>query len=75
MHDTFYFDEFDKDQGQSVLRTHTSPVQVRTMEEGEPPFRFISPEEPIDVTLIKHIHQCFIKLRVCQLIKKLTSVT
>ena len=43
MHDTFYFDEFDKSQGQSVLRTHTSPVQVRTMEEGEPPFRFISP--------------------------------
>ena len=42
MHDTFYFDEFDKSQGQSVLRTHTSPVQVRTMEEGEPPFRFIS---------------------------------
>ena len=36
MHDTFYFDEFDKDQGQSVLRTHTSPVQVRTMEKGEP---------------------------------------
>tara|TARA_Y100001970_G_scaffold119678_1_gene148426 strand:- start:511 stop:1596 length:1086 start_codon:yes stop_codon:yes gene_type:complete len=43
MHDTFYFDEFDKDQGQSVLRTHTSPVQVRTMEKGKPPFRFISP--------------------------------
>ena len=45
MHDTFYFDEFDKDQGQSVLRTHTSPVQVRTMEKGEPPFRFISPSD------------------------------
>jgi len=43
MHDTFYLDEFNDDQGQSVLRTHTSPVQVRTMEKGKPPFRFISP--------------------------------
>ncbi len=39
MHDTFYIagDE------QQVLRTHTSPVQIRTMEEGTPPFRFIAP--------------------------------
>ena len=29
--------------GQSLLRTHTSPVQVRTMEKGKPPFKFISP--------------------------------
>ena len=43
MHDTFYFDEFDKDQGQSVLRTHTSPVQVRTMEVQEPPIYIVAP--------------------------------
>lgn len=37
MHDTFYFD------ANTLLRTHTSPVQVRTMEQGEPPFRMICP--------------------------------
>jgi len=37
MHDTFYFD------ANTLLRTHTSPVQVRTMEHGEPPFRMICP--------------------------------
>jgi len=37
MHDTFYFD------ANTLLRTHTSPVQVRTMEHGEPPFRVICP--------------------------------
>jgi len=37
MHDTFYFDE------NTLLRTHTSPVQVRTMEQGKPPFRMICP--------------------------------
>jgi len=37
MHDTFYFDE------STVLRTHTSPVQIRTMENKEPPLRIIAP--------------------------------
>ncbi|HHI93789.1 MAG TPA: phenylalanine--tRNA ligase subunit alpha [Gammaproteobacteria bacterium] len=37
MHDTFYFDEH------TVLRTHTSPVQVRVMSEREPPLRIIAP--------------------------------
>ncbi len=37
MHDTFYFDEH------TVLRTHTSPVQIRVMEEREPPLRIIAP--------------------------------
>jgi len=37
MHDTFYFD------ANTLLRTHTSPVQVRTMAEGRPPFRMICP--------------------------------
>ncbi len=37
MHDTFYFDA-DK-----LLRTHTSPVQIRVMEEKQPPLRLIAP--------------------------------
>lgn len=37
MHDTFYFD------ANTLLRTHTSPVQVRTMENSEPPIRVICP--------------------------------
>ncbi|MAT91433.1 MAG: phenylalanine--tRNA ligase subunit alpha [Halioglobus sp.] len=37
MHDTFYVDEH------TVLRTHTSPVQVRVMENEEPPLRIICP--------------------------------
>jgi phenylalanyl-tRNA synthetase alpha chain len=42
MHDTFYF-EPKADGSRLLLRTHTSPVQVRTMESGKPPFRFICP--------------------------------
>lgn len=42
MHDTFYF-EPKADGSRLLLRTHTSPVQVRTMENGKPPFRFICP--------------------------------
>ncbi len=37
MHDTFYFDDG------SLLRTHTSPVQIRAMENQEPPLRIIAP--------------------------------
>ncbi len=47
MHDTFYL-ESQEDGEPLVLRTHTSPVQVRTMQAGQedksgPPFRFIAP--------------------------------
>ncbi len=37
MHDTFYFDDG------MLLRTHTSPVQIRVMENQEPPYRVIAP--------------------------------
>ena len=37
--DTFYCDE----EGKLVLRTHTSPVQVRAMERLQPPFRAVAP--------------------------------
>ena len=39
MHDTFYLDE----NKQRLLRTHTSPVQIRTMQKGKPPFKIIAP--------------------------------
>ena len=39
MHDTFYLDE----KKQKLLRTHTSPVQIRTMIDNEPPFKIIAP--------------------------------
>ena len=41
-HDTFYFNE-RADGSRMVLRTHTSPVQIRTMENTEPPIRIIAP--------------------------------
>lgn len=37
MHDTFYFD------AHYLLRTHTSPVQIRTMTNNEPPIRIVCP--------------------------------
>jgi len=39
MHDTFYLDNNKK----LLLRTHTSPVQIRTMLKGKPPFKIIAP--------------------------------
>jgi len=44
MHDTFYFpDDMARDAQKMVLRTHTSPVQIRTMTSQEPPIRIIAP--------------------------------
>jgi len=37
MHDTFYFDEH------LLLRTHTSPVQIRVMKDAKPPVKVIAP--------------------------------
>ncbi|RVQ04372.1 phenylalanine--tRNA ligase subunit alpha [Sinorhizobium meliloti] len=42
MHDTFFFAPDEKGE-RKVLRTHTSPVQIRTMEAGQPPIRIIIP--------------------------------
>ncbi len=42
MHDTFYLQAAD-DEEPKVLRTHTSPVQIRTMMSQEPPIRIIAP--------------------------------
>jgi phenylalanyl-tRNA synthetase alpha chain len=55
MHDTFYFGNG------SLLRTHTSPVQIRTMQERKPPFRLIAPGRVYrcdsDVTHTPMFHQ------------------
>ena len=55
MHDTFYLKD------KQVLRTHTSPVQVRCMENNEPPFRIIAPGRVYrcdsDVTHTPMFHQ------------------
>ncbi|MFN4291251.1 MAG: phenylalanine--tRNA ligase subunit alpha [Permianibacter sp.] len=55
MHDTFYFD------ATRLLRTHTSPVQVRVMESQQPPIRIIAPGRvyrcDYDVTHSPMFHQ------------------
>jgi phenylalanyl-tRNA synthetase alpha chain len=55
MHDTFYFPDG------RLLRTHTSPVQVRTMKEKSPPLRVIAPGRVYrcdsDVTHTPMFHQ------------------
>ncbi|MEJ2456805.1 MAG: phenylalanine--tRNA ligase subunit alpha [Novosphingobium sp.] len=43
MHDTFYFPDRDEAGREMVLRTHTSPVQIRTMLAGGAPVRIIAP--------------------------------
>ena len=42
MHDTFYFPD-ERDGHRMLLRTHTSPVQIRAMTGQEPPIRIIAP--------------------------------
>jgi phenylalanyl-tRNA synthetase alpha chain len=55
MHDTFYIDET------TLLRTHTSPVQIRVMENKQPPLRVIAPGRVYrcdsDVTHTPMFHQ------------------
>ena len=42
MHDTFFFQPDEKGE-RKLLRTHTSPVQIRTMEKQKPPIRIVIP--------------------------------
>ena len=55
MQDTFYISE------NIVLRTHTSPIQVRTMEQQQPPVRIIAPGKTFrrdsDLTHTPMFHQ------------------
>ncbi len=59
MHDTFYLPP--DDDGARVLRTHTSPVQVRTMLSRQPPIRIIAPgrtyRSDYDMTHTPMFHQ------------------
>ncbi len=43
MHDTFYFPKADSEDHAKMLRTHTSPVQIRTMRNQKPPIRILCP--------------------------------
>jgi phenylalanyl-tRNA synthetase alpha chain len=43
MWDTFWFDEEATAAGRLLLRTHTSPMQIRFMEQHEPPIRIVVP--------------------------------
>jgi phenylalanyl-tRNA synthetase alpha chain len=43
MQDTFYLEPRTPDEEPRVLRTHTSPVQIRTMQTHKPPLRIIAP--------------------------------
>lgn len=60
-HDTFYLTP-DAEGRRKVLRTHTSPVQIRTMEAIEPPIRIIAPGRTYrsdhDATHSPMFHQC-----------------
>ncbi|MEY4362360.1 MAG: phenylalanyl-tRNA synthetase alpha chain [Actinomycetota bacterium] len=60
MHDTFYVDHGTS--GSTVLRTHTSPVQIRVMQEIEPPIYMVMPgrvfrNETTDSTHLAVFHQ------------------
>jgi len=56
MHDTFHIDD------EYLLRTHTSPIQIRTMEKSAPPYKFIAPgrvyrRDAMDATHSTVFHQ------------------
>ena len=60
MHDTFYVDHGDP--GTTVLRTHTSPVQIRVMQAVKPPIYQVMPgrvfrNETTDATHLAVFHQ------------------
>lgn len=62
MWDTFWLKSKGKDQKSKLLRTHTSPVQVRYAESHKPPFRIIVPgktfrHEATDSTHEAQFHQ------------------
>ncbi len=60
MHDTFFL-EAEGSQERKLLRTHTSPVQIRTMEAQKPPIRIVIPgktyRQDSDATHTPMFHQ------------------
>lgn len=61
MHDTFFLKAQEGQDAPRLLRTHTSPVQIRTLLAGKPPFRFIAPGKTFrcdsDMTHTPMFHQ------------------
>jgi len=60
--DTFYLDINQKDRGKYLLRSHTSPSQIRVMKESKPPLAVISPgrvyrPDEVDATHSFMFHQ------------------
>lgn len=59
MHDTFFLQ--GNGDGKTLLRTHTSPVQIRAMQSGKPPFRVLAPGKTFrcdsDLTHTPMFHQ------------------
>jgi len=43
MHDTFWLEQLSGEKDRLLLRTHTSPMQIRYMEKHKPPFQIIVP--------------------------------
>lgn len=56
MHDTYYVRNGDQP-GSMLLRTHTSPVQVRVMEKTEPPVRVVVPGKAYRYEAIDATHE------------------
>lgn len=63
MQDTFYIKQGTEDKSQraeekTLLRTHTSPVQIRVMKNAKPPFKFIAPGRVYRHEAIDSSHSC-----------------
>ncbi len=61
-HDTLYLSEESGEEGRLLLRTHTSPVQIRVMQAGPPPYRVVIPgmcyrNDPWDASHAPAFHQ------------------
>ncbi len=62
MHDTFFLRP-DRDGKRKLLRTHTSPVQVRTMRSVQPPIRVICPGVPTGTIPTRPTPRCSTRSR------------
>jgi phenylalanyl-tRNA synthetase alpha chain len=61
-HDTLYLSDESGPEGRLLLRTHTSPVQIRVMQAGPPPYRVVIPgmvyrNDPWDASHAPAFHQ------------------
>jgi len=69
-HDTFYMHRNkDDERAPNVLRTHTSPVQIRHLEANGVPCRIICPGRVYRADYDQLIRLCFINMRECVLMK------